>query len=219
MEIGFKTALRRRGRFYQSARRYMQRKEVLVSTNVILTLFFISFFAAFAIRPTAITISRLWREIQDKQRVRSQLGAKISNLEEAKTSLEEIEDELGLLAAALPETSEFSRMLRTIEYLTAKHGLVLTSGRYDAVELYLQPSEASASGDQLNSYAFSLSLKGALADIKGFVNDFERLDREVSISSITLKPAQKQEQSQVFDLDINLELETYSYLEAGGKAS
>lgn len=211
MAADYKTTFRRYGRFYQSSRKYMQRKEVLVSTNVILTLFTISFFAAFAIRPTALTISRLWREIKDKQQVRQQLEEKIANLEEAQSVLSQVEEDLFLLDAAIPSSFEFSRFVRIIEYLIATHRLQLNSNLYQNIELYVSEKEASATAVAAQTHPLSIKMKGAFTDIRSFVTDLERLDRIISINSITITPSRKQQREGLFDLEVGIEAQTYSF--------
>lgn len=216
MAADFQKTFRRYGKFYQSTRKYMQRKEVLVSTNVILTLFTVSFFAAFAIRPTALTITRLWREISDKRTVRSQLEAKIADLEEAQTALSEVEGDLSLLDSALPATPEFSRLVRLIEYLAFRDGLVLASSRISEIDLYVSEAAASGSAAQLTTHPFAVTLRGSYANIRTFLSDLHRLDRTVSVRSISIRSSKKQGGGETYDLELSVDADVFSYPE--GKA-
>jgi Tfp pilus assembly protein PilO len=213
MAADFQTTFRRYGRFYQSSRRYMQRKEVLVSTNVILTLFTVSFFAAFAIRPTALTITRLWREITDKREVRTQLEEKISSLEKAQASLIDVEDDLTLLNSALPPTPDFSRFLRIVEYLASTHSLLLNSSRFQDIELYVSEQAASAAAAEVVTHSFSLSLRGSFSNIRAFLADLQHLDRTISLRTVSIRGSKKQEGADVFDLDFSVDADAFSYPE------
>jgi Tfp pilus assembly protein PilO len=165
MAADYQMTFRRYGRFYKNVRQQMKRKEVLVSTNIILTFFTISFFAIFAIRPTALTISKLWREIKDKKSVQTQLDQKISDLAEAQQALDSMEEDLILLTNAIPPTMEFSRFVQTIEYLVLTKNLIMSSNRFNNIELYVSAEEASASAAQIVTHPFSLSLKGSFSSI------------------------------------------------------
>lgn len=213
MAADFQSTFRRYGRFYQSSRQYMQRKEVLVSTNVILTLFTVSFFAAFAIRPTALTISRLWREIQDKTTVRQQLENKITELGEAQTALSTLTQELGQLDRAVPAGVDFTRLVRVVEYVAVKHGVLLTSSRFSQITLYADRSQASASAEagQLLTHPFSLTVSGSFSSLRSFIEELERLDRLITIRSITLRQARAQDQAGLFDLQMSIESSAYSF--------
>src|SRR3989344_3411061 len=97
MSFPYEENFRRYGRYYRTARKYAQRPEVLISTSFILALFTISFFAIVAIRPTAITIAKLWREIQEKKTKQATLAQKIAKLEEAQPTYSALEEDLALL--------------------------------------------------------------------------------------------------------------------------
>lgn len=211
MAADYQKTFRRYGRFYKGARKYMQRKEVLVSTNVMLTLFAISFFAVFAIRPTALTISRLWREIKDKKTVQAVLEEKIGDLLEAQSVLVSLENDLVLLDHAIPPTVEFSRLVRLVEYLASTHGLQMPSNRFNDIELYVSEETATASAAQIETHSFTLALKGSFSEIRSFVADLERLDRLISITSVSVQPSRKQVREGVFILELGLDAEAYSF--------
>jgi Tfp pilus assembly protein PilO len=213
MAADYQTTFRRYGRFYKNVRRQMKRKEVLVSTNIILTLFTISFFAVFAIRPTALTISGLWREINDKKNVQSQLEGKISNLSEAQSALESMEEDLQLLENAIPATAEFSRLVKIIEYLASDNGLVLSSNSFSNIKLYQSAQQATASAAQIETHSFSVGLRGTFSDLGSFINDLEQLDRLISITSLTIHSSKRQVRKGVFDLEVSLRSDTYSFPE------
>lgn len=219
MAADYQTTFRRHGRFYKNVQRQMRRKEVLVSTNIILTFFTISFFAVFAIRPTALTISGLWREINDKKSVQTQLEEKISTLAEAQSALESLEEDLKLLENAVPSTVEFSRLVRTIEYLASNHTLLITSNRFTNIEIYTSTVQATASAAQINKHSFSLGVQGSFTDLKSFINDLERLERLITITSISVELPKSQVRENAFDLEISLKPDVYSFSEgaASGK--
>lgn len=213
MAADYQLTYRRYGRFYKNVRTQMQRKEVLVSTNIILTLLTISFFAVFAIRPTALTISKLWREIKDKKTVETQLEMKISDLAETQSALALLKEDLVLLDNAIPPNMDFSRFARTIEYLASTHGLLITSNSYSNIELWLSAERASASATEIKTHSFLLKLRGSFSDIRSFIAELEQLNRLISITSVSIQPAKNQERRGLFDLNIGIDSNIYSFPE------
>jgi len=187
MVSNYQENFRRYGRFYRNARKYAQRPEVLIPTSLILALFTISFFAVVAIRPTAITIASLWREIQEKITIQTKLRDKIAKLEEAQTAYAILENDLVLLDRALPANADFSRLVKKVEYLAFSHELSIDSGRYESLDLWLK--EASESSD-IGTHPFTLVIRGSFMQLRSFVTDLERLDRLLSIKVASLHPSQ-----------------------------
>ncbi len=206
------SSIRRYGRFYRNARKYASRREVLISTYLILSLFTVSFFAAVFIRPTAVKIARLWREIQDKRTVQTQLEKKIRDLEKAQTLYTSIEDELYLLERALPTEPHFNRFVQKIEYLSSIHEVRLHSGHYSSVELYRQ-EPATASSSELVAYPFDITLQGSFSGLKEFAQDLQSLDRMISLTSISMSPVASQEQEGIYELSATIESLMYAFPE------
>lgn len=205
-------SFRRYGRFYRNARKYASRREVLISTYLILSLFTVAFFAAVFIRPTAIKIARLWREIEDKRDVYGKLESKIGDLEEAQELLVSIEDDLVYISMALPSDSELIGFLKKIDYLVYSHGLETASAQYPAFDLALE-QEATSSASKLVSYPFNLELEGSFTQIQSFLEELENLDRIVGISVIDISPVEKKLAENRVQLKINIDANTYSYPE------
>ncbi|OGY18884.1 MAG: hypothetical protein A2900_01400 [Candidatus Chisholmbacteria bacterium RIFCSPLOWO2_01_FULL_50_28] len=208
MSFPYEENFRRYGRYYRTARKYAQRPEVLISTSFILALFTISFFAIVAIRPTAITIAKLWREIQEKKTIQATLAQKIAKLEEAQSTYSALEEDLALLDRALPETPEFSRLVREMEYLSLTQGLQIDAGRYETLELWVREASAST---EIGTHPFTLVLRGTYPKLRSFVSDLERLDRLLSIGMVTMQPSQKQDQPGIYDLTLTANIRAFSF--------
>jgi len=208
MAFQYQENFRRYGHFYRNARKYAQRPEVLIPTSFILALFTISFFAVVAIRPTAITIATLWREIQEKKTIQATLEQKITKLEEAQARYATLEEELSLLDRALPETPKFPHLAKEMEYLTLSHGLLTDSGRYETLELWVKEASASTS---IGTHAFTLVVRGPFIKLRPFISDLERLDRLLAIDMVTIQPSQKQELGGLYELTLTANLRAFSF--------
>lgn len=206
------TSSKRYGRFYRSARKYAARREVLISAYLILSLFTISFFALVFIRPTAVTIAKLWREIQDKKTVQVQLEKKIRDLAQAQNLYISIEDDLVYLKRALPEKPDFSRFVKEIEYLASSHGLQFATASYGDMELY-SSDLATPSATQLSKYSFILTIHGLYSQLRSFLADLEKLDRIVTLHSVAISPSKRKEEIEIFELTLTFDSSMYSYSE------
>lgn len=206
------TTFRRYGRFYRNVGKYASRQEVLISVYLILSLFTISFFAAVFIRPTAITIARIWREIQDKKTIHAQLDKKITDLEEAQSLYASLDNDLPAVARALPENEDYLSLAQKLEYLAFVNEVKFVSSNFGAVEIYAS-EEPQTPPSSLGIHALNLSFQGSNQSILSFIEDIERLDRLVTIHSLTLIPAQDVSSAGGFNLSLAINSNVYSFPE------
>lgn len=203
--------IRRYGRFYQNARKYASKKEVLISTYLIISLFTISFFAAVFIRPTAVTIAKIWREIQDKKGVYSQLESKIKDLEKAQAIYLDIKDDLIHIERAIPTNPAYEKFLKQIEYLAYSRGVVINSSQYEGIQLFpIVASENSA--PEVVIHGFTMNISGNIGVIKDFLSDLIKFDRLITIESIKISPPKDTNQSS-YSLTVALQSQAYSFPE------
>jgi Tfp pilus assembly protein PilO len=202
-------SFQRYGKFYRNAKKYALRKEVLISSYIILSLFTVSFFAAVFIRPTAVKIAMLWREIQDKRSVYTQLEKKIRDLEKAQELLTSVEEKLEDVQKAIPEEALLQKFMQIIEYLASAYGLTINSGSYPPSKLY--SSKENQSAKDLTTYPFDVRLTGDTDQFQAFILSLEELDRYVKINKIKLSPLEKSQQKKEFTLSLLLESDIYSY--------
>jgi Tfp pilus assembly protein PilO len=210
--MAFEQSTRRYGRFYRDARKYASKKEVLISSYLILSLFTVSFFAAVFIKPTAVTIAKLWKEIQDKKDVYSRLQKKIGELEQAQKLYTEVEDNLDLLNNAIPKTVSFSKLVQQIEYLADLHEVQLSNARYGAMEIYTAET-ATPAASELLEYPINLNATGSFTNIKYFLKDLERFERIMTVQLVRMSPIQDREGLGKARLAIFLDGKTYSFSE------
>lgn len=215
MAFDYKTQFHKYGRFYRGARKYTQKPEVLVSINLVLTLFAVAFFAIVAIRPTTITIAKLWKEIQDKKDTQVKLEKKIEELQKAQLAYAKIEDDLHLLKLALPGDVDFSRLALEIEYLASKHGLFMSSNRFDPVDVYVSQDSELPAG--LQQHTFSLVVNGSYSQFRSFVDELENIDRLVTIHTATVNQTLDRRNLLKYPLGMSLDSSVYSFSDSGVK--
>ncbi|MBI2622114.1 type 4a pilus biogenesis protein PilO [Candidatus Microgenomates bacterium] len=152
---------------------------------LILSLFALSFFGIFAIKPTLQTITQLQREITDNNLVYEKLKEKNRNLLTLQSEYKQIEQDLPVVYAALPEQVDAPTFLLKVRTLVNTHNLSVTN---------LSLGKSSLSGQEnvdkktTNSVTFNLSVSGSYQNIKQFLNELTSLDRLVTLNTIEITP-------------------------------
>lgn len=187
-EINIREQYARYGRYFTRIRdAYLQKPVVQASLGVLLTLFTISFFSIFALRPTLNTISELLAQIRTQKEILEQLDQKIAAIALAQQVWTQELRRIPLVLQALPKNSEPETYLRQIEGLTIKHNLSLSSFKVDDVPL-LGKKEGQSVKEQpagTDTFTVSLSVRGSYSSLLSFLDDLETLRRPIKIESLS----------------------------------
>lgn len=172
------------------------------SFTLIASLLTAAFLGIFAIRPALITIAKLTKEIQDREKINKQLESKVKTLTKVQSAYEEILPKIPLIDAALPKKPEFENLERKIEYLAWQNGVIITAGSFSSFPVIgdkpeettktkkpaEEISEAENLAEQIN---ISLSIAGSYDSIKNFITNLEQLDRVIKIKAIVFSKKTK----------------------------
>lgn len=194
--------------YYQKFEPLFKTKQVQAYIMVVLSLFTIAFFGAFAIRPTLKTIATLRRQIGDKTLVNQRLEEKINNLILAQEEYQRVEADLPTLYSLLPEKAEFPALLRKLEVLAIENGATISGIQFDPIVLYgevppppappAKPVEQSPHETTPQAPAaqpvenlstplfFGLVLTGPYENLLITLNQLTKLDRLITIQSADL---------------------------------
>lgn len=187
-EVNIREQYARYGRYFTRIRdAYLQKPVVQASLGVLLTLFTISFFSIFALRPTLNTISELLAEIRGQKEILEQLDQKIAAIAQAQQVWQQELRRIPLLLQGLPKDSEPELYLRQVEGLTIKHGLTLSSFKIDEVSL-LGKKEAATDKEKLagtDIFTVSLSVRGPYSPLITFLDELETLRRPIKVESLS----------------------------------
>lgn len=221
---------------YNRYRRYFTSLEPMVKTPVarayfslIASLFALSFFGAFAIRPTVKTIVGLRKEISDARNTNNKLQEKINALSEAQTQYSFVQNEVPIVLAALPKNPEFSTLLKQIENIAVASGATVSGIQFHSVLMFGKVAQdgqtaqiATSSGsttDALSSLdqpgnsggitpiSFSLVLRGSYANITAFLTSLSQLSRLISVDSLAISSAQ----GGSVELSLNIQSKAFYY--------
>ena len=194
-EVNIREQYARYGRYFTRIRdAYLQKPVVQASLGVLLTLFTLSFFAIFALRPTLNTISELLAEIRTQQEILETLDQKITAITQAQAVWQQELKSIPLVLQALPKDSEPQDYLRQIEGLAIKHNLTLSSFKIDEVSLLGKKESASAENKEkiagTETFAVSLSIRGPYSSLLAFLDELELLRRPIKVESLSFGTSQ-----------------------------
>lgn len=193
MALGWrKDYLRYREQFLNVVKLYQKRQDLRVYLEVILSLLTIIFFAFFALRPTILTISQLYKDIQAKEEIVQKLEEKINNLELAQELVSEKQTVIEIARLSVPGEPTPESFARQIEGLSQTTGITLSGisvgevtilgeARKTAQDKDLKPLPEGSMG-----MPFTISISGEYGNLFNFLRNLENLRRPASIDNISI---------------------------------
>ncbi|OGG08108.1 hypothetical protein A3D05_05210 [Candidatus Gottesmanbacteria bacterium RIFCSPHIGHO2_02_FULL_40_24] len=148
-----------------------------------LTLFSLSFFGLFAIRPTLITAITLIKEVNDLKKLSLDYENKISNIILAQSEYERIRESLLNIEAALPGKSDFTGFSKAMEKLAFNNGVVINQLQIDSA-----PISIPQTNGLLSRFNFILIGVGAYENVNSYLADIYNYKRIVTINSMDFTP-------------------------------
>lgn len=145
-----------------------------------LTLFTVSFFGFFAIKPTMETVSNLNKQYEDNKLVYNALKNKLSALQALDASYQLIQPDLDYVYSAIPQTNKIPYLTRQIEMLAQQNKVTLNRLDFQSIELF--PGDKKTEN---YSVVFNLAIEGSELNINAFIASLINFDRILSIDRIT----------------------------------
>lgn len=155
------------------------RKETTAYLYLILTLFTVSIFGFFILRPAFSTISNLQKKLDDNKSVYSALQDKLTALRSLDVQYAELKPDLPLVYAAIPTSAQIPTLTRQVQTLALNNSISLKSFTVAPIQYY--PLE---NGGKLYGYLFSLDVSGTEQNINSFINSLTNFNRMLSIQRI-----------------------------------
>lgn len=179
---------------YISAVKSMYEKPITqTSTAVILTFATIAFFGFTAIRPTLGTVSKLIKELDEKQILDEKMTNKMSTLttvDEAYTNNQEL---LSVFQDSIPTEKGLDLFLLELEYLSYQSPVTLTSLRVGETKVFgletIETGSKNVEGDPFPSISLNLTVQGDRQDLVEYLDQLENLRRLVRIESVSFSNA------------------------------
>lgn len=191
MALGWRSGyLRYKRLFLNIAELYNQRRDLRAFLETLLTLGTIAIFAIFALRPTFLTIAKLYQEIKAKEELAANLTKKAQNLVQAQTIYNQEGPRLSLISSAMPEKPFPELFVRQLEGLVAKHNVQVLGLTFGKATLLGSEDDSSIKKiplpAKIGGTSFSLSAKGNYSSISSFLSDLESLRRPIIIDTFSL---------------------------------
>lgn len=168
--------------------------------EILLSLTTISFFSLFALRPTALTISQLLKDIKMKEGTVAKMEQKIENLETAQLLLENENARLPIINSAVPNSPKPDVFSRQIEALASKNSVTILGISIGETVLLGKPLTQKVSKeftplpqDSLGM-DFTVNAKGSYQNLFTFLKEIENLRLPVLIDSVGLNLSKSEEE-------------------------
>lgn len=161
---------------------FYQRPVAMVSIELFLSILAVVFFAIFAIRPTLLTMADLVKEIEDKQALNQQLQQKIAALGTAQTSYLALQQRLGVLDEAIPNSPMFVDSLKLLEKVASDNQLLISNMVVNEI-----PEEVTTEVDDTAkriTIPVSVTVTGEYSVIRSYIEDVLALRRTFIVDTI-----------------------------------
>lgn len=203
-----KDYLRYKSYFLNVMNQVRQKSDVQIYLELFLSLFTISIFAFFAIRPTLLTISSLIKEIEAKKEIVEKMDLKIEKLIEAQSNYDQYRNQiLTLNNQALPSSSKPDDFVRQVEGVSLLANANVTNVTLqDAVVLGTTSSLAKRAGlnrqekklpENAQAMRFTTQVASDYPTLFTFVNAITTLRRPVRIESVNFHQVRVKEDEQL----------------------
>ncbi len=192
MALGWRSGyLRYKDYFLNIIAIYKQKQDLRMFLEILLSLGTISFFTAFALKPTVITIISLTREIKSKEETVAKLDTKIQNLTAARTILDSEAARLPLVESSIPSSPSPETFVRQIEGLATRNSVNLLGISIGQVTLLGKSSTPKKDEPGLtplpegaSDVSFTLSVSGDYPALFSFLSNLEQLRRPIAVDNV-----------------------------------
>jgi Tfp pilus assembly protein PilO len=178
-------------KYSRDLKKYYQIPAVQSSLTVVLSLFVIAIFIAFALRPTLVSITNLKNTIEDANKTSKLLKVKVKNLQIAASQLETIKPLLPNLTTNIPTSSVmYGELVNTIEAISNNSGTVLDTQNLGASLLFSKiasPFDLDRNHEVI-TLKYGVSVTGSYPQLQQFLTTFLSMERLAMIDSVTISP-------------------------------
>lgn len=173
---------------------YRQRSDWQAFLEIILSLSTLIVFFSFALKPTALTMISLYREINEKRNTLASLNQKITDLQTANSIFIENQTLVPIVDNAiftLPKPDIFSKQILGL----AQKNSVEISGLSIGEITLLGPNTVAQIKDELEikplpngaqAMSTAITIKGTYSNTLGFINDVENLRIPIQVDNVTI---------------------------------
>lgn len=195
----------------QIVKMYRSREDLSAYLELILTITAAIVFILFAIRPTFITIAKLYKEKGEKENIIKVLEQKRQNLQTAQENFNKYQQEINLLNnEVMPGKPKPDEIIIQIEGLSIQNNILILNHKIDEVPLVAQTTETSSEG-QMQNFEINLMITGEYDQIYEFLKDLENFRRPFSFNLVSLQLSSDEDRGFLGGIMANLGLVAHYY--------
>ena len=176
-------------RYSQDLRRYYRMPAVQVSLTLVLSVFLMSIFVVFALRPTILSIVNLKKTISESKKVLQQLETKVNFLQKASNQLETLRPVIPNINNSIPNNGAmYSPVTLARDELAYQVGVIVESESLGPTLLYsriLSPFTPNKN-QKVVELSFNLRVSGGYSEVADFLNLMMKMERIVLVDNVTI---------------------------------
>lgn len=166
---------------YEYLKKQRENYRFIRSVEISATFVLVSFFLVFAVRPTVLTISSLWGDIQAKQVLKTQLKTRIDNVVKAQDVFSQVQERYQIINDSLPDRPQYSQAAQQIQQTGNNSGL-----NVDSFDYIVQTDDKNPIAPYVKNYQISLNLNGSFSSAVQMISNLLQNRRLINISSISI---------------------------------
>ncbi len=166
---------------YRKLTPIIKNKKTSSYLSLILSLFSLSFFGFFAIRPTLITAVTLNKSVADLKKFNIEYENKISNIITAQSQYEQIRGDISDIDQALPKDAAFNQLANALEKFAEKSNLVIKQLQIDRSPISRLPPSGKVENIQ-----FSILTSGSYISSSDFIQHLLNWKRLITLDNLEL---------------------------------
>lgn len=193
MSLGWRGQYSRYREFFLNvANFYKQRNDLRVFLEIILSLSTVVIFLVFALKPTALTIISLLKEISGKKETIIALNQKLSDLNRANGVFAQNQASIANIETAVATSPQPDLIVQQTEGLAIKNSVDILGVSIGQVTIIgtTPPKKSSSNVKPLPGNAkemsISINIRGSYPNLIGFLKDFENLRIVTKIDTIAI---------------------------------
>lgn len=173
-----------------------QRSYIFFGVSVLVVIILI----VFAIRPTITTITRINKEIKEKERVSTLLDSKITTLNELDKQYTPNKEAFDDLEMIFPAGENFSLLLANMELVTTRNGHKLSSVSFGGYK----GKDYDITTKALKPYTMTFSARGKEENILNFLQELEDLPMYPVIESFSYSTETADDGTSAFTVSLRI---------------
>ncbi len=193
MALGWRGQYNRYREFFLNvADFYKQRADLRIFLEIILSLSTVVIFLVFALKPTALTIISLLKEINGKKETIAALNQKLSDLNKANDVFAQNQSSVVNIETAVATSPQPDLIVQQIEGLAVKNSVDILGAAIGQITIIGTAPTKKSSSDvkplpgEASEMPISINVRGNYPNLLGFMKDFENLRIVTKIDTIAI---------------------------------